>query len=205
MGTKELTAAVRSRLKAVGLSLAEVFQAWHFHALEMVPRSPLDLKPAEAGYWRQKEAYLTAARTYPMVAEMFRRPPSLRETFTAWSLLAAHLLAGVRARAVGACWEHSTAPLKHVLDMQCLMEHLYETRVASIERLIGFFVLFHRMVLPISRVPFLGFAIDRTESRLRVASTPAPVAVRGNQEDGLLLQGKRRGKTHQRSVSREML
>jgi len=205
MGTKELTAAVGSRLKAVGLSLAEVFQAWHFHALEMVPRSPLDLKPAEAGYWRQKEAYLTAARTYPMVAEMFRRPPSLRETFTAWSLLAAHLLAGVRARAVGACWEHSTAPLKHVLDMQCLMEHLYETRVASIERLIGFFVLFHKMVLPISRVPFLGFAIDRTESRLRVASTPAPVAVRGNQEDGLLLQGKRRGKTHQRSVSREML
>ena len=72
-GNTGVIAAVDFRLKTAGLSLAEVFQAWQFHALEMIPRSPLGLKPAEAGYWRQKEAYLTAARTYPMVAEMFRR------------------------------------------------------------------------------------------------------------------------------------
>mmetsp|Transcript_92944 Transcript_92944/g.206782 ORF Transcript_92944/g.206782 Transcript_92944/m.206782 type:complete len:88 (+) Transcript_92944:1-264(+) len=69
--------------------------------------------------------------------------------------------------------------MKETIKMQHLCETLYETRVAAAERLISSFVLFHRMVKPISKVPFLGFDMDRTESRLRVASTPAPVAMRG--------------------------
>lgn len=56
-----------------------------------------------------------------------------------------------------------------------LIEHLYETRIAAAERLLAFFVLFHEAVYPLSRLPGLSFDIDRTESRLRVASTPAPV------------------------------
>jgi hypothetical protein len=43
------------------------------------------------------------------------------------------------------------------------------------ERLMGFFVVFHRAVKPVSRMPILPFDMDGSESRLRVASTPAPV------------------------------
>eukprot|EP00929_Paragymnodinium_shiwhaense_P114831 TRINITY_DN8334_c0_g2_i1.p1 TRINITY_DN8334_c0_g2~~TRINITY_DN8334_c0_g2_i1.p1 ORF type:complete len:1836 (+),score=406.87 TRINITY_DN8334_c0_g2_i1:160-5667(+) len=56
-----------------------------------------------------------------------------------------------------------------------LVEALYETRVASAERLLAFMIIYHRAVRPLSTLPFLSFDMDRTESRLRVASTPAPV------------------------------
>jgi hypothetical protein len=56
-----------------------------------------------------------------------------------------------------------------------VIEQLYETRIAAMERLMGFFVVFHRAVKPVSRMPILAFDMDRSESRLRVASTPAPV------------------------------
>merc|ERR1712146_7300 len=56
-----------------------------------------------------------------------------------------------------------------------VIEQLYETRIAAMERLMAFFVVFHRAVKPVSRMPILPFDMDRSESRLRVASTPAPV------------------------------
>merc|ERR1712139_586394 len=56
-----------------------------------------------------------------------------------------------------------------------VIEQLYETRIAAMERLMAFFVVFHRAVKPVSRMPILAFDMDRSESRLRVASTPAPV------------------------------
>lgn len=56
-----------------------------------------------------------------------------------------------------------------------VIEQLYETRIAAMERLMGFFVVFHRAVKPVSRMPILSFDMDRSESRLRVASTPAPI------------------------------
>jgi hypothetical protein len=56
-----------------------------------------------------------------------------------------------------------------------VIEQLYETRIAAMERLMGFFVVFHRAVKPVSRMPILAFDMDRSESRLRVASTPAPI------------------------------
>merc|ERR1712070_289243 len=56
-----------------------------------------------------------------------------------------------------------------------VIEQLYETRIAAMERLMAFFVGFHRAVKPVSRMPILAFDMDRSESRLRVASTPAPV------------------------------
>eukprot|EP00747_Dinoflagellata_sp_TGD_P106046 gnl/TRDRNA2_/TRDRNA2_169744_c0_seq1.p1 gnl/TRDRNA2_/TRDRNA2_169744_c0~~gnl/TRDRNA2_/TRDRNA2_169744_c0_seq1.p1 ORF type:complete len:606 (-),score=81.86 gnl/TRDRNA2_/TRDRNA2_169744_c0_seq1:115-1881(-) len=56
-----------------------------------------------------------------------------------------------------------------------VLEHFYETRIAQTERLMAFFVIFHRAVKPLSRLWFLSYDMDRTESRLRVASTPAPV------------------------------
>lgn len=56
-----------------------------------------------------------------------------------------------------------------------VIEQLYETRIAAMERLMAFFVVFHRAVKPVSRMPILPFDMDRSESRLRVASTPAPI------------------------------
>lgn len=56
-----------------------------------------------------------------------------------------------------------------------LVERLYETRIASAERLLSFMVVFHRAVQPVSRMPMVQYDMDRSESRLRVASTPAPV------------------------------
>jgi len=55
------------------------------------------------------------------------------------------------------------------------VETLYETRIAAAERLLGFYVVFHRAVKHLSKLPFAGFDLDRSESRLRVASTPAPI------------------------------
>jgi len=55
------------------------------------------------------------------------------------------------------------------------LERLYETRVAAAERLLASYVLLHSAVKPISKLWWLSFDLDRSESRLRVASTPAPV------------------------------
>jgi len=55
------------------------------------------------------------------------------------------------------------------------VETLYETRIAAAERLLAFYVIFHRAVSTLSKLPLASFDIDRSESRLRVASTPAPI------------------------------
>ncbi|CAE8615543.1 unnamed protein product [Polarella glacialis] len=65
---------------------------------------------------------------------------------------------------------------QEMIDELRLLETLYESRVGAAERLLSFFVLFHRAVKPLSRLPWMRFDLDRSESRLRVASTPAPVA-----------------------------
>jgi hypothetical protein len=65
---------------------------------------------------------------------------------------------------------------KDLLAELAIVEGLYESRVGAAERLLAFFVLFHRAVKPVSKLPGLYFDMDRSESRLRVASTPAPVA-----------------------------
>jgi len=63
------------------------------------------------------------------------------------------------------------------LFQQRTIEQLYESRVASANRLISFYVFFHAMVEPVARLPLINFPIDRTPSRLRVASTPAPIPI----------------------------
>ena len=70
-----------------------------------------------------------------------------------------------------------------LLAQQRTLEVLYETRVASLERLVGFFVVFHTMAKAVeqfwSLVSFrlLAYDCSRTQSRLRVASTASPVSV----------------------------
>jgi hypothetical protein len=66
-----------------------------------------------------------------------------------------------------------------ILDELRLTEQFYETRVGSAERLIAWYVFLHAMVAPVSKLPVLGFELGQSESRLRVASTPAPVPAMG--------------------------
>lgn len=59
---------------------------------------------------------------------------------------------------------------------------LYETRCASLQRLVGFFVLFHAMGRRVegfwSYVSFgvLAYDMSRTQSMMRVATTASPVS-----------------------------
>jgi len=63
-----------------------------------------------------------------------------------------------------------------------LMQTLYESRLASLQRLVGFMVLFYRMGKMVQDfwqcVSFglLGYNMSRTQSILRVASTASPVS-----------------------------
>eukprot|EP00933_Yihiella_yeosuensis_P016346 TRINITY_DN14000_c0_g1_i2.p1 TRINITY_DN14000_c0_g1~~TRINITY_DN14000_c0_g1_i2.p1 ORF type:complete len:285 (-),score=38.05 TRINITY_DN14000_c0_g1_i2:147-1001(-) len=57
-----------------------------------------------------------------------------------------------------------------------LFESLYDSRVASAERLLAFMVMLYEAVRPLSKLPMVSYEMDRSESRLRVASTPAPIA-----------------------------
>jgi hypothetical protein len=59
---------------------------------------------------------------------------------------------------------------------------LYESRIASMQRAVAFFVLFHEMGQCVAdfwpRVSFgmLGYCIDRTHSIMRIATTASPVS-----------------------------
>jgi len=167
-----------SGLAFQSVSLEEAFHGWRAVTSEAVTASQVTTGSIQAGDWRQKEALRKSKSSQSALSMAFQGPLSLPEIFNAWKSLASSRQANMQAHAIGSCWEHRAAPLNHVLEMQRLMENLYETRIGSTERLIGFLVVFHRMVTPISKVPLLGFSMDRTESRLRVASTPAPVPMR---------------------------
>eukprot|EP00928_Gymnodinium_smaydae_P050536 TRINITY_DN3409_c0_g1_i3.p1 TRINITY_DN3409_c0_g1~~TRINITY_DN3409_c0_g1_i3.p1 ORF type:complete len:1639 (+),score=222.45 TRINITY_DN3409_c0_g1_i3:43-4959(+) len=148
--------------------------------IEVAPRTPVN-KVHHPGDWRQLEAYRAAVIANPL--SMLAWGASLSAIFRMWRNLSLRSDA-VRTRYHVVGFENGNfLDAASTLDNQALHEHFYETRVAAHERLIAFFVLFHRMVKPISRVPFLGFDMDRTESRLRVASTPAPVAMRERLKD----------------------
>eukprot|EP00931_Biecheleriopsis_adriatica_P112438 TRINITY_DN8706_c0_g1_i16.p1 TRINITY_DN8706_c0_g1~~TRINITY_DN8706_c0_g1_i16.p1 ORF type:complete len:1587 (+),score=310.50 TRINITY_DN8706_c0_g1_i16:111-4871(+) len=67
-----------------------------------------------------------------------------------------------------------------VLESSRLTEGFYDTRVGSVERLIAWYVVFHSMAKPSSRLPFLNYELGKTESMLRVASTPSPVPNAGD-------------------------
>ena len=58
------------------------------------------------------------------------------------------------------------------------MKDFYEGRFASLERYIGFLVMFHSMALRVASTswPLPPWDISRSQSILRVASTAAPVS-----------------------------
>jgi hypothetical protein len=65
-----------------------------------------------------------------------------------------------------------------VLDAEAPLTNLFEGRFASLERYVGFLVMFHAMALRVScsSWPLPPWDISRSQSILRVASTAAPVS-----------------------------
>lgn len=69
-----------------------------------------------------------------------------------------------------------------VMSKQRLMQTLYESRLASLQRLVSFFVMFHQMgklvqdFWPTVSFGLLGYDMSRTQSIMRVASTASPVS-----------------------------
>jgi hypothetical protein len=61
---------------------------------------------------------------------------------------------------------------KRIIDQQQVVQHLYECRIASLERYIAFCVMFHAMAKRSSH-PWLSpsWDIARSQSNLRVATT----------------------------------
>jgi hypothetical protein len=82
-------------------------------------------------------------------------------------------------RLVSEALVNSGASATEILQESRPAELFYESRVASAERLVAWFVLLHAMAKPSSLLPFLSFELGKSESRLRVASTPAPVPFSG--------------------------
>eukprot|EP00927_Polykrikos_kofoidii_P057293 TRINITY_DN5140_c0_g1_i1.p1 TRINITY_DN5140_c0_g1~~TRINITY_DN5140_c0_g1_i1.p1 ORF type:complete len:1692 (+),score=248.08 TRINITY_DN5140_c0_g1_i1:164-5077(+) len=124
--------------------------------------------------WRAKE---DARRLLKRVAKAFNlRGPTLNTLFQSWRGCVSSQMQPIHVRLLKE--KKSTGDevaQETILSDVRLTEALYETRVAAAERLLSFFVVFHRAVKPLSLVPGLKFDMDRSESRLRVASTPAPV------------------------------
>merc|ERR1712216_248336 len=63
-----------------------------------------------------------------------------------------------------------------IFERMRTLEAFYEARVGSTERLMGWYVLMYEMIKPSTVLPVLSYNIGVSESRLRVASTPAPQA-----------------------------
>jgi hypothetical protein len=72
--------------------------------------------------------------------------------------------------------------LSRLCDEQMLAMRLYETRVASLQRCVAFFVLFHQMgkrvadFWPAVSFGYLGYETSRTHSIMRIATTASPVS-----------------------------
>ena len=69
-----------------------------------------------------------------------------------------------------------------VLRRQQLVQQLHESRFDSLQRLVGFFVLFHAMgravqrFWPAASLGLLGYDMSRSQSIMRVATTASPVS-----------------------------
>ena len=74
---------------------------------------------------------------------------------------------------------------REIQDQQALVQTLYETRMASLQRLLGFMVVFHAMgglvqtFWRVASLGALGYDMSRTQSIMRVATTASPVSGSG--------------------------
>ena len=100
--------------------------------------------------------------------EAFRRITPLSEPF-----IGAWMAASTKFKKLSA---------DQLMERQRQVQTLYETRFASMQRLVAFFVLFHEMgkrvqdFWPAWTMGYLGYRIDRTHSIMRIATTASPVS-----------------------------
>ena len=72
--------------------------------------------------------------------------------------------------------------VEKLIQRQFLVQSLYESRMASLQRLVGFFVMFHEMgknvqdFWPRVTCGYLGYDMSRTQSITRVMTTASPVS-----------------------------
>ena len=68
------------------------------------------------------------------------------------------------------------------MEQQILVQALYESRFASMQRLVAFFVMFHEMgktvqdFWPFVSFGLLGYDMSRSQSIMRIATTASPVS-----------------------------
>mmetsp|Transcript_44819 Transcript_44819/g.112412 ORF Transcript_44819/g.112412 Transcript_44819/m.112412 type:complete len:1579 (+) Transcript_44819:96-4832(+) len=73
-------------------------------------------------------------------------------------------------------------PLTRLMEEQTISMRLYESRIASLQRLVSFFVMFHTMgkrvqdFWPAVSFGFLNYDMSRTHSIMRIATTASPVS-----------------------------
>ena len=63
-----------------------------------------------------------------------------------------------------------------LFDKTSPLELWHENRHASLERYVGFLVLFHQMAARVAAFAPLNFNVSRSQSQLRVATTAAPIS-----------------------------
>ena len=69
-----------------------------------------------------------------------------------------------------------------LMEKQGQLQEIYEGRIASMERLVSFMVMFHAMAKSVQdfwpRVSFgyLGYDMSRSQSIMRIATTASPVS-----------------------------
>jgi len=106
--------------------------------------------------WRRKHGNKSFA---DVVLQVIRKQRGLREAMSGWP-----------AEMFG-----EGSPFE-VRGREAPMEDLYESRIASLERMIAFMVMFHAMASRVASFWPLNFDLSRSQSSLRVASTAAPVS-----------------------------
>eukprot|EP00931_Biecheleriopsis_adriatica_P026260 TRINITY_DN15999_c0_g2_i2.p1 TRINITY_DN15999_c0_g2~~TRINITY_DN15999_c0_g2_i2.p1 ORF type:complete len:1401 (-),score=231.76 TRINITY_DN15999_c0_g2_i2:11-4213(-) len=79
-------------------------------------------------------------------------------------------------------WAPPGSDMSELIPTQDLSMQLYECRIASLQRAVAFFVLFHEMgrrvanFWPSVSLGLLGYRMDRTHSIMRIATTASPVS-----------------------------
>ena len=69
-----------------------------------------------------------------------------------------------------------------LMERQHLLQSLYETRFAALQRMVAFFVMFHAMGRSVERFwprvscGLLGYDMSRSHSIMRIATTASPIS-----------------------------
>lgn len=197
LAEKQMASTAAKVVLAGGVTLGQVLISWRRlskrYSMEALPEAPPDdMSPVSPG--KKRKTSLRKASTTSVLAASLQEfdrnealapvsPKSMATTLTVVTDQAEGINRdglGMKGDLVGQDFLNRGLEESDVLEKSRLTEAFYESRVGGVERLISWYVIFHAMAEPSSRLPFLGYDLGKTESMLRVASTPAPVPAHGN-------------------------